>query len=87
MDFDWDSGNRLKVQKHGLTTEEVEFALSNTARVAADAAHSLGEERFIAVARTPDGRPVFVAYCWRENRIRPISARYMHRREASRDGV
>lgn len=87
MDFDWDDGNRAKVQKHGLTLTDIEFALANTARVAADTTHSLDEERFIAVASTPEGRPVFVAYCWRGGRVRPISARYMHRKEARRYGI
>ena len=32
----------------------------------------------------PDGRPAFVAFCWRGEKIRPISARYMHDREARR---
>jgi hypothetical protein len=46
-----------------------------------DPAHSLSEQRFIAVGRTPAGRPVFIAVCFRGVRIRPISARYMHARE------
>ena len=87
MEFDWDDGNAGKCEKHGLTLDDIEFALRNTARVAADPAHSLDEERFIAVASAPNGRPVFVVYCWRGDRVRPISARYMHGREARRHGV
>jgi uncharacterized DUF497 family protein len=45
------------------------------ARVAPDPAHSLTEQRFTAIGRTPDGRPVFIAFCFRGARIRPISAR------------
>ena len=83
-DFDWDAGNRDKCRKHGLTREEIEWALTHGARVAPDPKHSLTEQRFIAVSRTQAGRPVFVAFCWRGARLRPISARYMHAREVAR---
>ena len=84
MDFDWDDGNRAKCRKHGLTLEQIEHAMRNGARVAPDPVHSVVEQRFIAVSRTAEGRPVFVAFCWRGARLRPISARYMHAREAAR---
>jgi uncharacterized DUF497 family protein len=82
--FDWDDGNRAKCQKHGLSIAQIEFALTHGARVAPDARHSGEEQRFIAISRTEEGRPVFVAFCWREGRLRPISARYMHAREVVR---
>jgi uncharacterized protein len=44
----------------------------------------MAEQRFIAIGRTSTGRHVFVAFCWRAGRIRPISARYMHAREIAR---
>jgi uncharacterized protein len=86
-DFDWDCGNTAKCAKHGLTREEIEFALSNGARFAADPAHSQTEQRFIALSRTQAGRAVFIVFCWRDGRLRPISARYMHRKEARRHGI
>ena len=39
------------------------------ARVAPDPAHSLSEQRFIAIGRTPAGRPVFIAFCFRGARV------------------
>jgi uncharacterized DUF497 family protein len=45
------------------------------------------EQRFIAVSRTATGRPVFIVFCWRDDRIRPISARYMHHKEALRHAI
>ncbi|MBP7001341.1 BrnT family toxin [Amaricoccus sp.] len=84
MLFDWDDGNRAKAQKHGLTLSEIELAMRTGARVAPDPAHSLSEQRFIAIGRTPAGRPVFIAFCFRGARVRPISARYMHAREIAR---
>lgn len=82
--FDWDSGNTAKCEKHGLTRAAIEYALSHNARVAADPDHSVTEQRFIALSRTAEGRPVFVVFCWRGDKLRPISARYMHAREALR---
>ena len=45
----------------------------------------LTEERFVAVGRTAEGRPLFVTFTLRsrlgKQLIRPISARYMHRKE------
>jgi len=84
MDFDWDDGNLAKCMKHGLTREEIEGFFRARPRVAPDAEHSQAEQRFIAVGRTPEGRPAFVAFCWRGDLIRPISARYMHAREVRR---
>ena len=87
MQFDWDIGNEAKCEKHGLTRAEIEYALSNHARFAADPDHSVNEQRFIALSRTEDGRPVFIVFCWRDDKLRPISARYMHKREALRHAI
>ena len=84
MLFDWDHGNTTKCQKHGLTLEEIEHALAHEPRVAPDEKHSAQEQRFIAIGTTQSGRLIFVAFCWRGERIRPISARYMHEREIAR---
>lgn len=54
------------------------------ARVAPDPAHSLFEQRVHRHRRCPAGRPVFIAFCFRGERIRPISARYMHATEIAR---
>jgi len=84
--FDWDDGNRVKCQSHGLTLGEVEAVFRSRPLVTPDIAHSLRETRFIAVGRpSPAGRPVFVAFTMRqvggETLIRPISARFMHAKE------
>lgn len=84
MTFDWDQGNCEKCQEHGLTPDEIEYALTHSPRIAPDPAHSQTGQRFIAVSRTAAHRPVFVAFCWRGPKIRPISARYMHAKEAAR---
>jgi uncharacterized DUF497 family protein len=47
--------------------------------------HSLAEERLKAIGRSHSGRSIFLVFTLRERDgktyIRPISARYMHRRE------
>ena len=50
-----------------------------------DAAHSQRERRFRAIGRADKGRGVFIVFTVRrkgdELLIRPISARYMHKKE------
>ena len=83
--FDWDEGNTAKCQKHGVSIEEIEAVLENRTRVAPDLKHSYEEQRFIAVERNQDGRPMFIAFTFRERfgqtLIRPVSARFMHKEE------
>jgi uncharacterized protein len=83
--FDWDDGNRKKCQKHGVPLVEIERLLLGEPRVAPDRRHSGAEDRLIAVGRSSEGRALFVAFTFRIRGglrfIRPISARYMHRKE------
>ena len=83
--FDWDSGNRAKCQKHGVSIEQVESVFLGSPRIAPDPKHSSAEDRLIAVGRTSAGRPVFVAFTLRvkdgRRLIRPVTARYMHAKE------
>lgn len=50
-----------------------------------DPAHSAKEERFKAIGRTDDGWGALIVFTLRkrgdDSFIRPISARYMHRKE------
>ena len=83
--FDWDAGNREKCRKHGVSTAEIEGVFRSHPRIAPDIRHSITEDRYIAIDRNRESRPIFVAFSIRmkEGRvfIRPISARYMHRKE------
>ncbi len=83
--FDWDAGNRAKCAKHGVSIKEIEALFRSAPRVAPDPAHSTREDRLLAIGRTDEGRALFVAFTLREKdgqrRIRPISARYMHKKE------
>ena len=84
--FDWDEGNRAHCRKHGVSIAEIEALLRGTPRIAPDLKHVHLEDRLIAVGRTARGRPLFVAFTIREKfgtpTIRPVSARYMHEKEA-----
>jgi uncharacterized protein len=84
--FDWDEGNRAKCARHGVSQAEIEALLRGNPRMAPDPRHSHREARLIAVGRNAAGRPMFVAFTIRttEGRvlIRPITARYMHTKEA-----
>lgn len=83
--FDWDSGNRTKCQKHGVTIAEIEALFQNSPRIAPDMKHMRDEDRLIAVGRTGEERPLFVAFTIRTKNgrhlIRPVTARYMHAKE------
>jgi uncharacterized protein len=86
--FDWDDGNTEKCQKHGVSRSEVEAALGKRSTVAPDLKHSVDEQRFIAIERSQDDRPMFIAFTFRERDgvvwIRPVSARYMHKKEVAK---
>ena len=47
--FDWDEGNRAKCQSHGVSIEEIETVLCDQPRIAPDPAHSVNEDRLIAI--------------------------------------
>ncbi len=83
--FDWDKGNIKKCQKHGLKLKEIESVFKNSPSVLPDIKHSDSEERFLAIGITKKKRHVFIAFTLRIKNnaklIRPISARYMHKKE------
>lgn len=87
--FDWDAGNRQKCQKHGLSIDEIEFVVGHAETlIVHDEKNSKSETRFIAIGRTRQGRFAFVAFTPRRRGgailLRPISARYMHKKEIAR---
>ena len=83
--FDWDDGNRAKCQKHGVSPAEVEALFERPLLVLPDDAHSRNETRLRAIGRTVGGRSIFLVFTIRvrggKRLVRPISARYMHRKE------
>jgi len=89
--FDWDAANTDKCQSHGVSIREIEIALvSKTLVVIPDTKHSKDEGRYFAVCRTIQGRDLFVGFTFRmiagRKLLRPVTARYMHRKEVERYG-
>jgi uncharacterized protein len=84
-EFDWDEGNRSKCRKHGVSLAAIEAIFRRPISVFPDPPHSNTEERFMAIGKSKEGRGIFVVFTLRTQRgkrlIRPISARYMHKKE------
>jgi len=82
---DWDDANREKCRKHGVSLAEIEVLFHRPLAVFPDPAHSRSETRFKAIGTTDKGRRVLIVFTLRkrgsETLLRPISARYMHRKE------
>jgi uncharacterized DUF497 family protein len=87
--FEWDAANTDKCRSHGVSIREIESALvSNTLVIMPDTKHSKDEDRYFAACRTVQGRDLFVVFTFRRvagrKLLRPITARYMHRKEVKR---
>ena len=85
--FEWDDGNRRHCQKHGLSPKQIEhFLQQDSLLVAPDVLRTQQEERYLAIGRSQTGKPMLVVFTIRKVnetvRLRPISARYMHEKEA-----
>ena len=83
--IEWDDANREKCRKHGVSLAEIEVLFKQPLAVFPDPVHSRRETRFKAIGRTDQGRSVLIVFTLRtrgrETLLRPISARYMHRKE------
>ena len=82
--FDWDRGNALKNDKHGVTMPEAEqLFFVAPLLVTPDEQHSRAEPRFRALGQTLTGRRMTIIFTLRGDGslLRVISARDMHRKE------
>lgn len=83
--IEWDDGSWPKWGEHGVSQAEIAEVFAGDPMVSPDHAHSSAEERFHAIGETGQGRFVFIAFTRRLRDgapvYRPISARYMHRKE------
>lgn len=82
--FDWDEGNRAKVIKR-LPIEVAQSAFLGEPLVFFDQKHSEKEPRWFLM-NVVNERAVALVFTVRNNKIRIVSARYMHGREASKYG-
>ncbi|MGH6804293.1 MAG: BrnT family toxin [Methyloceanibacter sp.] len=82
--FDWDRGNALKNDQHGVTMLEAEQIFFFVPLIVTpDERHSQTEPRFRALGQTLLGRRLAIIFTLRDGGtlIRVISARDMHRKE------
>ena len=82
--FEWDRGNTLKNDKHGVAMMEAEQVFFLTPLVVTpDERHSSTEPRFRALGQTLLGKRLAIIFTVRAHAtlIRVISARDMHRKE------
>lgn len=88
--FDWDDGNWPKCAKHGLTRDEIEAMFFNAPGIFSHPRHSKDEQRLRAIGPNDKGRMLYVSFTLRTGPegllIRPITARYMHKKEIRRYG-
>lgn len=82
--FDWDEGNKAKVIKR-LSVEVAQSAFLGEPLVFFDEKHSEKEPRWFLM-NVVNGRAVALVFTVRNNKIRIVSARYMHRREVGKYG-
>jgi len=81
--FDWDDGNWPKCGKHGVSREEIEQVFTNKPFIMPDPYQQ--EPRMRVIGKTEKERYVFLVFMVRKIdnkiKIRPISARFMHKKE------
>lgn len=84
--LEWDEGNWPKCGKHGVSKDEIESFFAARPTVRPDPHPE--ETRFRAIGALTTGRYLFVVFTLRQREgisyIRPVSARYMHRKEVQR---
>jgi uncharacterized DUF497 family protein len=85
FEFVWDSGNSSKnLSKHELATHQIEFVFRSGAALPLGlqiAPETKREQRFGIVGPNSDGKLLQVAFTFRNEKIRVISARIAHRKE------
>lgn len=81
--FEWDKGNIDKnLKKHDVSNQEAEEVFFNKSIVfSEDKKHSTTEKRYMLWGKTNTHRKLTIFFTIRNNRIRVISARDMHKKE------
>ena len=81
--FEWDTHNSDKIKtKHGVTPVECEQVFFNAPVIVGDdVMHSETENRLYLLGQTDSGRPLFLVFTVRKDKLRVISARDMNKKE------
>ena len=83
LQFEWNSKKAQSNKKmHGITFEEASTTFGDPLSITIhDPTHSTGEDRFIAVGTSVNGKLIVVVHTDRDDTIRIISARKATRNE------
>jgi uncharacterized DUF497 family protein len=82
MDYEWDRRKAAaNLEKHDVDFADAALAPEDELALTIRDPDSGTEERFITLAMDPFGRILAVAFTWRRERVRIISARKATRRE------
>ena len=85
MQVEWDPGKaRLNARKHGVALADAVAVLEDETALTMRDPFPEDEERWIALGLDAFGRVLVVAYTWRGERLRLISARKATPREMRR---
>ena len=80
--FEWDEEKaKENLEKHGIDFADAATVFDDTMALTMPDPTSEEEDRFVTLGMDALGRLLVVAYTWRDDRIRPISARKATRRE------
>lgn len=84
--YEWDPGKgRTNLAKHGVSFEDAATVFDDPSeRTIGEIADSHGEDRFLTIGRARSGLLIAVAFSYRGDRIRVISARPATQRERKR---
>jgi len=84
LEFQWDSGNSHKNEKHKVINVEIEEAFNDRDKVMSpDVKHSNSEQRYILLGQTKKKRLLYAVFTVRKGIIRVISARDINKKEVS----
>jgi uncharacterized protein len=83
MKFDWNPDKaKTNLAKHQVSFPEAATVFEDPLSITfPDPNHSIGEERWVIIGQSVNGRLLFVAHTDRDNLTRIISAREVTRRE------
>ena len=85
MNFEWNNKKAIEnLRKHGVAFDEAATIFADPLAITYhDPEHSMEEGRYLTFGHSSQGRPLVVSHTDRDDRIRPISAREMTRKEKS----
>lgn len=82
IEFQWDSGNSRKNEKHKVLHTEIEEGFNDRDKVMSpDHKHSNSEQRHVLLGKTKNKRLLYIVFTVRKGNVRVISARDINKKE------